>query len=266
MTAFRLFFRYAGITFRSQMQYRLSFIMLMAGHFFGTVFEMIGIWALFDRFKTLAGWQFAEVALFYGMINIGFALAEGLGRGFDIFSRLVKSGDFDRLLLRPRGTALQVAAQEIQLYRLGRLLQGLLILLWATQSLNLQWNWARIGLMLFTVTSAGALFYGLFVLQATLSFWSTETLEIMNTVTYGGTETAQYPLAIYWKWFRRFFTFIVPLACVNYFPVLAIIQKPDPLGSPEWFQWISPVVGFIFLGVSLQIWQIGVRHYRSTGS
>jgi ABC-2 type transport system permease protein len=266
MTAFRLFFRYAGVTLRSQMQYRLSFLMLAVGHFFGTAFELVGIWALFARFKMLGEWQFAEVALFYGMINIGFALAEGFGRGFDIFAQMVKSGDFDRLLLRPRGTALQVAAQEVQLFRLGRLFQGLVVLLWAANSLSVQWNFARIGLLLFAVTSAGALFYGLFVLQATLSFWSTETLEIMNTVTYGGTETGQYPLSIYWKWFRRFFTFVIPLACVNYFPVLAIIEKPDPLDSPVWFQWISPVVGFIFLWVSLQIWQIGVRRYRSTGS
>lgn len=266
MTSFRLFFRYAGITIRSQMQYRLSFIMLAIGHFVATVIEILGIWALFARFKTLGDWQFPEVALFYGMINIAFALAEGIGRGFDIFAQMVKSGDFDRLLLRPRGTALQVAAQEIQLFRVGRLLQGTIVLVWATNALDVHWNLARMGLLLFAVTSASALFYGLFVLQATLSFWSTESLEIMNTVTYGGTETAQYPLSIYWKWFRRFFTFLIPLACVNYFPVLAIIEKPDPLGSPIWFQWISPFVGFIFLWVSLRIWRLGVLHYRSTGS
>ena len=49
------------------------------------------------------------------------------------------------------------------------------------------------------------------MLQATLAFWTTETLEIVNTVSYGGVETAQYPLSIYRPWFRHFFTFVVPL-------------------------------------------------------
>ena len=110
------------------------------------------------------------------------------------------------------------------------------------------------------------LFSGLFVLQATLAFWTIDTLEIMNTVTYGGVETTQYPLSIYRGWFRRFFTFVVPLACVNYFPALAILDRPDPLGTPLWFQWLSPALGGLFLVVALQIWKLGVRHYRSTGS
>lgn len=266
LNSIQLYFRYIGISIRGQMQYRASFVMMSLGHFLSTCVEILGIWALFDRFGSLRGWRLPEVGLFYGMINIAFAIAEAAGRGFDMFSRMVKSGDFDRLLLRPRGTAFQIAAQECQLFRIGRLTQGLLILIWAGATLDVQWTIARVILTLFAVMGGASLFYGLFVLQATLAFWSTETLELMNTVTYGGTETAQYPLAIYRKWFRRFFTFIVPLACANYFPILAIIDKSDPLGSPVWFQWISPAVGVIFLLVCLQVWKFGVRHYRSTGS
>ncbi|XXX55556.1 ABC-2 family transporter protein [Sorangium sp. So ce124] len=59
------------------------------------------------------------------------------------------------------------------------------------------------------------MFYGLLVLQATLCFWTVESLEIMNAWTYGGTEAAQYPLTLYRDWFRRFFTFVVPLASVS---------------------------------------------------
>ncbi|MBN1348725.1 ABC-2 family transporter protein, partial [candidate division KSB1 bacterium] len=196
------------------MQYRASFIMMSLGHLMTTGIEILGIWALFHRFGSLKGWRLPEVALFYGMINIAFAIAESFGRGFDIFPRLVKSGDFDRLLLRPRSTALQVAAQEIQLFRVGRFAQGLIVLIWASTALGVNWHLQRILLAILCIIGGACLFYGLFVLQATLAFWSTETLEIMNTVTYGGTETAQYPMAIYKKWFRKFFTFIVPLACV----------------------------------------------------
>ena len=69
------------------------------------------------------------------------------------------------------------------------------------------------------------------------------------------------------KWFQRFFTFLVPLACVTYFPALAVLGRDDALlSSPAWFHWTAPLAGFAFLVLALQVWKIGVRHYCSTGS
>jgi ABC-2 type transport system permease protein len=106
----------------------------------------------------------------------------------------------------------------------------------------------------------------MFVLQATIAFWTIEGLEVANIFTYGGVETAQFPLTIYSKWFRRFFTFIVPLACVNYLPALAILGRGESLGFPQWVSWLSPALGVVFLCLTLQVWRFGVRHYCSTGS
>jgi len=262
----RLYGRYVGISVRSQLQYRASFLMLTLSQFVLVGSEFLGIWALFGRFGNLRGWSLAEVALLFGMISVSFALAEGCVRGFDTFPALVKNGDFDRLLLRPRGTAFQVAAQEWQLMRLGRLVHGVAVLGWAAVALDMAWSLPKILLLGAAIVGGACLFCGLFVLQATLAFWTVETLEIMNTVTYGGVETAQYPLAIYQPWFRRFFTLVVPLACANYFPAQALLGRPDPLGSPPLFQWLSPVVGGLFLAGALQVWKVGLRHYCSTGS
>jgi ABC-2 type transport system permease protein len=262
----RLYFHFISISIRAQLQYRASFIMMAFGHLFATGIEFAGIWALFARFGSLRGWTLPEVAIFYGVIGTAFALAEGIGRGFDTFSNLIKTGDFDRLLLRPHSTAFQVAAQEVQLMRVGRLLQATGVLVWAGISLHTVWTPPRILLLLNMVLGGTCLFYGLFVLQATLSFWTVETLEIMNTVTYGGTETAQYPLTIYRPWFRRFFTFVVPLACVNFMPMRAILPRADLAGTPLPLAWAAPIISVLFLFVSLQLWKLGVRHYTSTGS
>lgn len=262
----RLYFRYLGISVRSQMQYKASFIMLALGHLAVTGIEFIGVWALFDRFGSLEGWTLPEVALFYGLVNVAFAFSDATSRGFDLFGNMVKSGDFDRLLLRPRSTALQVAGQEVTLRRIGRLVQGVAVLLWGANRAQVAWSPSRLLLALSAVAGGACLFCGLIVLQATLAFWTTETLEIVNSVTYGGVQTTQYPLAIYRRWMQRFFTFVVPLACVNYFPVLAILGKADPLGSPAWLHWLAPLVGPAFLALALQAWKLGVRHYTSTGS
>jgi ABC-2 type transport system permease protein len=266
MNGLALYFRYVSISVRSQLQYRASFLMQTLGHFLVTGMEFLAIWALFSRFENLKGWQLAEVAFFYGTVNLAFAVADSVTRGFDVVAQLIKAGDLDRLLLRPRSTVLQLLGYELTLRRFGRFSQALVILVVAGVSLGVGWSVGKVALLLFTISGAACLFIGLLVLQATLAFWSTESLEIVNTVTYGGVETAQYPLPIYLPWFRKFFTFVIPLACVNYFPVLAIVGKSDALGSPLWFQKAAPLAGLLFLFIALRVWRFGLRRYSSTGS
>ena len=145
----------------------------------------------------------------------------------------------------------------------GRLIQAVIVLVWAAATLEIAWTPAKAALLAGATLGGACLFYGLFVLGGTLAFWTVEGLEIMNAFTYGGTETAQFPLPIYRPWFRAFFTYVIPLACANYLPAQAILGRG---GDPALWQWLSPVVGLLFLLVCFQVWNVGVRHYCSTGS
>lgn len=258
--------RFLAVSIRAQMQYKASFLMQLGGRLIVTAGEFMAILVLFDRFESLIGWNVYQVAFIYGIVNISFAVADALTTGFDLFGTMVKSGDFDRLLTRPRSTALQLAGQELTLRRVSRLTPGLVALIWAATNLDLHWTLPNAALLLMSIAGGASLFSALIVLQATLAFWTTETLEIMNTMTYGGVETTQYPINIYRPWFRNFFTFGIPLACVSYFPAIAVMGISDPLGTPTWFQYVAPLIGIAFLIFALQVWKIGVRHYLSTGS
>lgn len=266
INAVALYLKFAAMSVRGQMQYRASFIMLTLGSFMITFVEFIAITVLFTRFGTLQGWQLGEVAMCYGLVSTSFGFSEAFGRGFDMFSYQVIKGDFDRTLLRPRSTGLQVLGHDFQLMRFGRMLQGILILVWASINTGIDWSSGKMALLVFAVIGGVAVFTGLLIIQAAMCFWSTQSLEVMNSFTYGGVEATQWPLSVFNRWFGRLFIFVIPLACVNYFPALAILNKPDALGSPLWFQWTSPLAGFLFLAVSLLVWEYGVRHYRSTGS
>lgn len=266
MSGLRLYFRLISISIQGQLQYRGSCIMMAIAQFAITFIEFLGLWVLFDRFGSLKGFTFKEAALFYGMIHVAFAISEAWARGFDTFHRQVRSGDFDRALLRPRSTVLQVLGHDFQVMRVGRMLQGLVVLLWAVKVLEIKWTILKVLLLISSIIGGVFLFSGLMVLQATLSFWSVQSLEIVNSFTYGGVETAQYPLSVYKSWFRKFFIFVIPIGCINYFPTINIIGKTDPLGYSSWVGWVSPAAGLIFFLVSLKIWGFGIKHYRSTGS
>jgi ABC-2 type transport system permease protein len=267
MNALALYGRYVSASLRAQAQYPTATLMLTVGHCAATSIEILGVFALFDRFGPVGGWTFGEAALFYALINITFSLADLLTRGFEVFgSDFVRTGAFDRVLLRPRAAALQLAGHEVRLSRLGRLIQGFAVLIVATSLVPIVWDAAAVATAVWAVAGGVALFAGILVLQATLAFWTVESLEVANILTYGGVQAAQYPLNIYAAWFRRLLTFGVPLACVSYYPVLAILKRPDPLGAPDWFLPIAPIAGFAFLGVSFLAWRAGMARYASTGS
>ena len=262
-----LLWRYLVASLRAQAQYPASAIMLAVGQFAATIIDIFAIWALFDRFGAVAGWRFGDIAFFFGLISISFAIADFLTRGFDVLgAEFIKTGNFDRLLLRPRSLTLQLVGHDFRLSRAGRLAQGGLVLAVGTASLGFAWDAPAVGLALWTIAGGVALFAGLMVLQGTLSFWTTESLEAMNLLTYGGVQAGQFPLSIYAGWFRNFLIFVVPLGCVAYYPVLAILGKPDPLGAPDWILPLTPAAGFLFLAVSFLAWRLGVSKYTSTGS
>jgi ABC-2 type transport system permease protein len=267
MNALALYGRYISASLRSQAQYPAATLMLTVGHCAATSIEILGVYALFHRFGTVGGWSFGEAALFYALVNIAFSIADLLTRGFEVFGpEFVRTGAFDRVLLRPRTAALQLAGYEVRLTRFGRMVQGVAVLALASHLVPIHWDVATVATAVWAIAGGIALFAGILVMQATLAFWTVESLEVVNVITYGGVQAAQFPMNIYAAWFRRLLTFGVPLACVAYYPVLAILNRPDPLGAPDWLLPFTPFAGFAFLALSFAAWRAGVARYSSTGS
>lgn len=259
----KLFMRYMSILLRSEMEYRTSFIMLFIGQFFVPFLTFIAIFMLFQRFSSIGGWTLYEVALCYAIIHVAYSVSGCLGRGFDTFSSLIIRGDFDRVLVRPQGTILQVMGSRLDLYRTGRLAQALIVLAYALVHLNIDWDFYKIITMALMMASGTVIFTGILMLGATLCFWTVEGLEVVNIFTDGGREISQYPLSIYHKWIKRFFTFVIPFATVNYLPLMYILDK-SPSDNP--YYMLIPSAGMLFILPCIIVWNFGVSRYKSTGS
>lgn len=266
MDSLRLYAHYTWISLRGQMEYRASFLFQAAGLFLITSMEFLAIVMLFHRFHHIGTWTLHEVALLYGMISVSLAMADATATGFDQFHMLIRRGDFDRVLLRPRSTGLQLASQALSMRQAGRIAQGLVVLVWAVIVLDVEWTSAKAALLAAAIIAGAAIFYGIFIIQATLTFWTIQGLEIVNAASYGGGELGRYPMFIYRPPLRWIFTVFIPLACTTYYPALAILDRADILGAPVWVQWCAPLAGPVFLAATLAAWRYGVRHYQSTGS
>ena len=262
----RLYLRYVSAHVRAQLQYPGAFVLQMIGTLLITAVEFVGVWALLSRFGNVRGWELPEVAILYGLAMVGFSTAEIVGRGFDLFSHQVRRGDFDRLLLRPRHTVLQVAGAEFAFARLGLWLQAAVILVWGLASAGIPWTPLRVLLLAETMAGVTVLFLGVFVATAAITFWTVQSLELFAIVTNGAVDAGSYPVTVYRRFLRRFLFFIVPIGTITYFPVVALLGRPDPLGTPPWLGWAAPAAAPLFLAATLLLWHLGVRHYNSTGS
>lgn len=257
----KLYLKYLSIQIKSTMEYKKDFIISIISQILSSVFAFITIFFLFDKFGNIEGYNFKEILICFVISYAGFALAECFFRGFDHFDRFLANGEFDRMLVRPRNILLQIIGGKIELSKFGRAGVGIIIiiiLLLTTPELLRVDKLITMILMLFGTI---IIYACLFVLKAGITFFTTQSLEIMNIFTDGGRDLSQYPLDIYNKIIKNFFTFIIPLAFVNYYPLLYIIERTN-----NKLYIIAPLLTILFIIPCYIVWKIGLRKYKSIGS
>jgi viologen exporter family transport system permease protein len=258
--------RLVGARIRAQLQYRLSFALNLIGTALISFLDFAAILVLFHQVDALGEWSVAEVAVLYAISSVAFALADLIIGHLDSLPRMIREGDFDLVLVRPLGSLLQVVASDFAMRRLGKLSQGLVVLVVALTRLDLDWTPARAGMLGLAVVAGTAIFAGVWIAVSTVAFWLIDSQEVANAFTYGGNFLAQYPVNIFGSWLRRLVIFVIPIAFVAYLPTLYVLDKEDPLALPKALQFASPLVAVVTGVAGGLLWRAAVRRYRSVGS
>ncbi len=105
------------------------------------------------------------------------------------------------------------------------------------------------------------LFIGLFMLEASLCFFTIEDTSLMNALTYGAKEHSKYPIDIYGKGVMRFCTYIIPYTLIQYYPLQVLLGK-----TREWYFCILSAWHSCFSGDLLCGMAVWCKNYQSCGS
>lgn len=256
-----LYFRYFSMHMKSQMQYKTSFFFVTLGQFLMAFSTFLGLTFLFDRFDSVGGFSREEVMLSFAVILMAYSFGEIFGRGFDRFPILIGNGGFDRVLVRPRSVIFQVLASEINFSRVGHTAQSLLIFAYVLPRSGVDWTPARILTLILMVACGSVLFFSFFILYAAFTFFTLEGLEFMHILTSGAREHGRLPFSVYGENVLKFLTFVVPLALVQYYPLLFLIGREESL-----LYAAAPLFSLIFLLPCYGFFRFGLRKYKSTGS
>ncbi|MEU2515374.1 ABC transporter permease [Streptomyces syringium] len=251
---------------RSTMAYRASFVIMVVGNFLTSGLDFVAILLMFSHIDALGGFSLPEIALLYGATSTSFGLVDLFLGNAERVGRRVRDGTLDTLLVRPVPVLAQIAADRFALRRLGRITQGLVVLVWGLTRADVAWTPVDVLLVPVMLISGAGIFAALFVTGAAFQFWANDASQAQNSFTYGGRTLLQYPPTVFSQDLVRGVTFVVPLAFVNWLPALRILGREDPLGLPGWVDFCGPAVALVMIALSGLAWRAGLRSYRSTGS
>ena len=89
-----------------------------------------------------------------------------------------------------------------------------------------------------------------------IAFFTIGALDWIVVFTNASYQVTRIPHEFMPRLLKYLFTFFMPMLVISYYPASAICKWSDNV----WKGWIALPAGLAFLGVSLIIWRIGVRH------
>jgi ABC-2 type transport system permease protein len=263
---FRLYRQMLRAQVRAQASYRVSFVADTVGGMLITLMDVLAVLVVFQVTEKLGGFRFPQALLMAAIAGLTFACGDMAVGQIDALRTVIRNGRFDSVLVRPLGVLTQLATSDFQVRRIGRIVQGVVLLVIAMRLAHVAPTPAHLALVVLSWVGGTVFFSAVFVIGGTVAFWWIDSGEFANGFTYGGRDFTTYPVTIYGSFFRRLFAQGLGFAFVAYYPALALLGVPDPLGLPTWIGWVSPFVAALAAAVATIVWRTGVRQYRSTGS
>jgi ABC-2 type transport system permease protein len=252
--------------FKSQLQYRANFIMMIM---MGFVVQSTGfafIWVVLTRFESVAGWSLGEVAFLYGLRLVMHAIAGLFSAPVWDLEWKVRQGDFDRYLVRPLPPLLQLICEFFGASAFGDLLGGLAMLIAAQFLVGIQWSAGSIVFLTLALVGGALIEAALRFLLAALSFRTLSSASFLSLLDTIMSNFGNYPLRIFGNVLEYMLTFGLPLAFMAYFPAVVLLERTGELIVHPWFAYGAPLAGVLWMALAVVVFQSETRQYKSSGN
>ncbi|CAJ1003977.1 MULTISPECIES: ABC transporter permease [Bacillales] len=256
-----VFADYLGQYFKTRLAYRADFFGDLVSNLIYELINLVFIIVVFQHVPLLKDWTRDEIIFIYGFFLIPYALFSMFFSFWDFNERYIIRGEMDRILTRPLHNLAQVCLESMAPDRIFGIISGLIIMGYAAFKLDLSFHWYDPLLFVVLVIGGALIYAGVYTAIAAVSFFSDSRTGIApmiwNIQQYG-----RYPVDVYNKVIRFVLTYILPFAFVGVYPAAYFLRKET------WYVYaaFTPVMGVIFFGIGLAIWNWGVRKYRGAGS
>lgn len=258
---------YMKTTMKAWFQYPVDAVLRSLAVFLREATGIIVIYFTLLKFDSLNGWNMHEMLFLFSLLFLTYGIMILFFTGLRDFGEIVRNGNFDRFLLRPRGLLFQLIFVNADWFAaIGHGGLGIVLFALSASKVGICWNiWNTLYYLLAII--GGVLIQGaVFLIIATLNIYLLETNSLKELLYWNFRKFAGYPISIFHKAIQFCMIFIIPFAFVNYFPSQFLLRKPDIGQYPEVFFYLTPIVGGSWYILAYIFWRYSVRWYKSSGN
>jgi len=264
MSKLKLIWKFFMINVRQNLEYRLNATIGIVAIALTNIPSVIFFWLIFSNIPTLNGWAMGEVLFIVGIGALSYGVSHTFFSGVSGWKieELIRQGNMDRILLKPLSVIPHLAMEDsFDVDGMGDFISGLVIVIFASNMLGLQWNIFNTSLLALFVLSSAIIVSSIHLMIGTLSFWVTKSGALLD-LFYTMVRFGEYPLDIYNLSTKIILTIIIPVGFLSYYPAQVF------LGKGLWIPmaYLTPIVTIIMYAIAHRFWDYGLKHYTSTGS
>ncbi len=134
---------------KARLQYRADFIISSVGMACSYAVGIITFWVLFTTIPNLAGWSLNELLFIYGFYLLAVTPLQVLFDNIWSLRIKVQDGSFIRYYFRPLNMLFYYVSEVFDIKGLVQFVLGIVVVVYASAQLHLQWTLPQIALFLF---------------------------------------------------------------------------------------------------------------------
>ena len=220
----------------------------------------IGILAVASVTGGLGTWGFYEICLLFSMCSVIEAIGQAFFDNVWSIDKMIRRGEMDVFLIRPASPFVQMLGQIMHFQAVLSMVVYVGILAWSIHGIGLSVGVREIVLLVEYVIFGTVINSGIYTIFNSLNFWIVQGDDIAVLVQTCR-EFVKYPLQVFPAAIQGFFTYVLPLGFVAYYPVLGLLGRTD---MPVMI--LLPCVAALVAGIAAVIWRLGLKGYNSTGT
>ncbi|MDE7308661.1 MAG: ABC-2 family transporter protein [Lachnospiraceae bacterium] len=257
---------YTKIIIKSWFQYKVDAVLRSLAVFLREATGILVIYFTLLKFDSLNGWDMYELFFLFSLLFVTYGILIIFFTGLRDFGNTVRTGNFDRYILRPRGLLFQIIFSDADWFAaIGQGGLGIVLFVISAGKVEVVWNTTTILYYTFAILGGVLIQGAIFLILATLNIYLIETGSIKELFYYNGKKFAGYPISIFHKAVQFCMVYIVPFAFVNYFPAQYLLQKED-MAYPRVYLYLTPVVGIGMYVMAYVFWRYSIKYYKSSGN
>ncbi len=262
-----MFFYYTKMTVKAWFQYKVDAILRSLAVFLREATGIIVIYLTLQTFGEINGWKVSEMFFLYSLLFITYGILIVFFTGLRDLGYIIQNGQFDRIMLRPRGLLFQIISFNSDWFAaIGHGGLGIFLFVISANKVGISWSLSTVVFYFFTMIGGVLIQGAVFLLFASLNFLLIKTDNLKELLYWNMRKFAGYPISIFHKAIQFILIYVMPFAFVNYFPSQFLLRKEDMAAYPSIYLYLTPVIGISLYSLSYFFWRYSVKFYRSTGN